>query len=1153
MASKLNTVTVALIFALLTLPLYAEEQRIGPLDPSAGGSVTASLFPTTTCTGTHDLTVAFVPFTVQPQFAPVQWLNVPSSIKVDSNQSYIDVTIPLDKMAPGTYVGAVFYRCDKCDVGGNCAGQITSDFVRIEVVPPATFGASSADANFGGLVNGQPQSIHDLTVSVIGELKNSTFMQLTGAANVIETLEDKYADRQLTSNNLSDISFVKTVGTTDKNGRMSTQVQPIDEEDVLPGNGRYVLAGIPNAEEIYIGVDLSLKGITEARKHPDQYFVFTLDGQMGVISKADFVHALTHEGLHASLSGKYNTETKDGKSRGACLEEEVEGFRVGNAAARALGLPEDSTTPGANYGGGSNSNYPTQFPQLVPGQESTDPTRKPAPKTNTAPTKTSALPTQTLSNEGYCFMEGSSLRCEGTNPGFALSLDAAARATLPQISGLRAPCSFGASGWMCTTAPAAVAQCAGGTCKIEAAGAACEQDGKGVRCNAMPVYQLACTSPTSCTLSDPLAREGDEALATAANALYAATQSADCNRAGLGEFRILNPMGGLALPSNGGDDVLANVLAAFARDTTPGSPQQQFLFQFALAGRDAPSMTWPGAGSRTADVGSDTLPQRGVIGVGPSSTGLFSHGGFDYQLQGGNFGSMNIGAWLNDQAFDLYLKSRTRFGDTQYSTLLFDDYRQDSAVNALRAAGYSNFESNPCRNVLVPTDPNYKRTGRNGGNSWGEKRDDQWAIKRVGYTDDESSAWRLVLDKSAPVVVAVIDTGLDWHHADIDPASVWRNEDEIADNGVDDDKNGYVDDVIGWDFVADNNRPWDYDGHGTFVTGIIAAKHNEVGIAGISPNARIMVLKGVSNFGTTRASWLAEAVVYAVDNGAKILNLSVGGPHESKMEQAALEYARQQGVLVVAAAGNSGVELKDFGPGGHDSVLTVGATHVDDRAAEFSNFGDKVDLVAPGVDVLSLRARGTDVNYRPWQDDKYKLGAYVVGDDKRYEHASGTSFATPIVTATAALVLGNNPKLTGSELASILTQTAMDIEAPGRDPYAGNGMINPRAALAAAPNFHVAAEITRVELLPAGAPTAAQVWGTIDATQFKRAWVQMGPGENPGAWRFVGQKRKFPIRDGQLATIPLADFAPSGPWTIVVNVEDKNGVVKRGKYLVRIP
>ena len=271
------------------------------------------------------------------------------------------------------------------------------------------------------------------------------------------------------------------------------------------------------------------------------------------------------------------------------------------------------------------------------------------------------------------------------------------------------------------------------------------------------------------------------------------------------------------------------------------------------------------------------------------------------------------------------------------------------------------------------------------------------------------------------------------------------------------------------------------------------------------------------------------------------------------MERAALGYAHKKGVLVVAAAGNSAAKLKDFGPGGHESVLTVGASGVDNEAAAFSNFGDAVDLVAPGVGVLSLRARATDVNYRPWQDDAYQPGAHIVGDDKRYVHASGTSFSAPIVTATAALLLGNQPALGASQLASILTQTAVDLGTPGRDAATGHGMVDPRAALAVGPDFRIVAQISRVELAPAAAPTTVQVWGTVDAARFKRAWMQIGAGEDPQAWRFVGQKRKLPIRDGVLAVIPRAEFETPGPWTVVVNVEDRNGVVKRGRFLLRIP
>jgi len=476
-------------------------------------------------------------------------------------------------------------------------------------------------------------------------------------------------------------------------------------------------------------------------------------------------------------------------------------------------------------------------------------------------------------------------------------------------------------------------------------------------------------------------------------------------------------------------------------------------------------------------------------------------------------------------------------------------------VDQLAALGISDYEPNPCRVVLVPTDPNYTRTGRHGGNSWGAKLDDQWAIKRVGFANDESSAWNLVDDTAEPVVVAVIDTGLDWHHLDIDYRSIWRNEGEIADNEIDDDNNGYVDDVIGWDFVEQNNRPWDFDGHGTVVAGIIAAQHNDVGIAGVNPDARVMVLKGINNFGTSRASWLAEAIVYAVDNGARIVNLSVGGEHTSTMEQAALEYAREKGVLVVAASGNEGIELDDFGPGGDDNVLTVGATHDDDRAAGFSNFGDKVDIAAPGVDVLSLRARYTDANYRPGRqaEGEYTVGDNYVGDDKRYLRVSGTSFSTPIVAGIASLVMAKNPQLTGPEVEQILLQTASDVDFPGNDKYTGNGMVDARAALSVGADFSVKAEITSVVLEPADAPVVAHVYGTVDASDFKRAWMQIGPGENPGGWRYVGPKRKYPIRDGELALIPINQFYGSELWQVVINVEHKNGVVKRAVFPIEVP
>ncbi len=689
--------------------------------------------------------------------------------------------------------------------------------------------------------------------------------------------------------------------------------------------------------------------------------------------------------------------------------------------------------------------------------------------------------------------------------------------------------------------------------------------------------------------------------------IYGATQSHDCNKAGFAgetdggfsyagsslrgiDYRLRNVVNPSFGPDSSTDFHLPGRYTGSQQFDGPTErptivqPLQGMLYPLRGFGMDE----WPNNNPSHTETGADkdpvkiTIGEAGTFGSTGLGVGYSDDAGEAYSkpnmhpglldaadnlindwlknapILGSNslFDSINIETPLDGLPAELqrYQPNQFTLAGTTYVTVTVDEQHIGDVILALEKAGITDYEYNVCRKVLTPTDPNYLRTGRHGGNSWGEKEDDQWAIKRSGFTADENSAWNLVPESAAPVVVAVIDTGLDWHHLDIDANNIWRNSAEDPDNGVDDDNNGYVDDVIGWDFFAESNRPWDFDGHGTVVAGIIAAAHNDAGIAGINPYVKIMVLKAVNNFGTTRASYLAEAIVYAVDNGAQVINISVGGAHATRIEQAALNYAYQAGVLVVAASGNDGIELDDFGPGGNDYVLTVGATHVDNRAAAFSNYGDKVDLVAPGVDVLSLRARYTDANYRPGPEDdgEYEVGDNYVGDDKRYLHVSGTSFSTPIVAGIASLVLSKSPELTAVEVERILKQTATDIEFPGNDQYSGHGMINAKAALSVENDYSVTAEISRVDLVPAEAPQFARVYGTIDASKFKRAWMQIGPGENPGSWRFVGPKRKYPIRDSELGIIPIRNFNSEGIWQVVVNVEHQNGVIKRAAFPVTI-
>lgn len=1132
--------------------------------------------PAFDCPGRHLVTATFTPFPTPGGFAPVPWITLPKLVELEAGQSspWIDVQLNLGQLQPGKHQGIISLKCVACDQGA-CAHKAIATAVDVEIPYPTVFGASPADAKFGGLVGGQPVTAQELLPNVLSDIKKSSFASLPGATAIFKTLDEHYLD-----NNSSDISFIRTIDDTNsKSGRLGVKIVPVDGLSKGPGNGVYSENSL-GMEEIYLGVDMSMKGIQAARQNPSDFYVFTIDGNMGVISKADLVHNLVHEGLHATIAGSQDVPQPRGGAAGASIEEEREGFRVGNAAARALGLPEESADPQPSaYNSGSNPAYKPFFPTLVPGAAGapaktpaagSKAATTPAPATTPVPgssSSSSMVPTyNNAPASGFCANEGSGLACDGA-PNFALVCDEAttggASCTL-EGTGLTNPCAFENGHWTCDEMPPAVASCSAASCSYESdiVTDVCRDEGQYV-CDQLPAFVLACEPEATCRLEAFPPQETADCLTDdclTGQVLYAATQNLDCDLAGSGGLQVIKRLGTYdVFPSGRDDDVVGRVRDAFAReaDTTNGASLESYKFLLVPQERDFRFDVGPGSDSRNTSVDASAGPLKGSVKVSVESTGIFSYGGATYQLHGASFGSFNFATPSTGlpPGIEPFVSQQLSIDRSNYTTVTFENVYRGIILRGFRDAGITDYQNNGCRKVAVPTDPNYLRTGRNGGNSWGAKEDDQWAIKRVGFTDDADSAWNLVPESAAPTVVAVIDTGLDWHHKDIDANNIWHNADEIPGNGIDDDHNGYVDDVIGWDFLAKSNRPWDFDGHGTVVTGIIAAAHNDAGIAGINPHVKIMVLKGVNNFGTTRASVIAEAIVYAADNAAKVINISVAGPHVSRMEQAAIDYAHKKGALVVAAAGNDGIELDDFGPGGEDDVLTVGATHLDDRAAAFSNYGDRVDIVAPGVDVLSLRARYTDANYRPGGDDegKYAVGDNYVGPDKRYLHVSGTSFATPIVAGIASLMMSKNPALMADEVRRILLQTAADVDIVGDDKYTGHGMVDARAALSVDKDFSVTAEITNVTFVPADGPQFVRVTGTVDASRFKRAWMQIGPGENPGGWRYVGAKRKFPIIDGTLGTIPIKEFTSSGLWQVVVNVEHNNGVIRRAAFPVEIP
>jgi len=258
------------------------------------------------------------------------------------------------------------------------------------------------------------------------------------------------------------------------------------------------------------------------------------------------------------------------------------------------------------------------------------------------------------------------------------------------------------------------------------------------------------------------------------------------------------------------------------------------------------------------------------------------------------------------------------------------------------------------RAVLMPNDPQFAQL---------------WGLHNTGQTGgtpdadiDAPEAWDIHMGSSG-VILAVIDTGVAYNHPDLDDGSasnIWTNDVELNGiPGVDDDNNGYVDDILGWDFLGEDNDPTDYYPHGTHVAGTIAAiGNNSTGITGVNWYASIMPLRFIGPFGYGDTAKAIEAIFYAVDNGARVINASWGGEGFSQALNDAISYANDRGCLFVAAAGNSSSDndTNPFYPATYDlpNIISVAATDHNDNPAWFSNYGaTSVDVAAPGVNVFS--------------------------------------------------------------------------------------------------------------------------------------------------------------------------------------------------------
>lgn len=323
-----------------------------------------------------------------------------------------------------------------------------------------------------------------------------------------------------------------------------------------------------------------------------------------------------------------------------------------------------------------------------------------------------------------------------------------------------------------------------------------------------------------------------------------------------------------------------------------------------------------------------------------------------------------------------------------------------------------------------PNDPNFSKL---------------WGLDNSGQTGgtadadiDAAEAWD-VQTGSDGVVIAVIDTGVDYNHPDL-AVNIWNNSGEIAANGIDDDGNGFVDDVRGWDFANNDNNPFDDNNHGTHVAGTIGAVgNNGTGIAGVNWRVKIMPIKFLSGGGSGTTANAIKAINYATRMGAHITNNSWGGGGYSQGLRDAISAANGAGILFVAAAGNNESDNDSYPnyPSGYDlpNVIAVAATDHNDQLAYFSNYGAaSVDLGAPGVNI------------------------YSTIPNNRYASYSGTSMAAPHVAGAAGIIKAQHPELLSSGIKSRLLG-GVDILSSLAGKVLSGGRLNIKNSIASSSNM----------------------------------------------------------------------------------------------------
>ncbi|HET9250761.1 MAG TPA: S8 family serine peptidase [Candidatus Eisenbacteria bacterium] len=457
-----------------------------------------------------------------------------------------------------------------------------------------------------------------------------------------------------------------------------------------------------------------------------------------------------------------------------------------------------------------------------------------------------------------------------------------------------------------------------------------------------------------------------------------------------------------------------------------------------------------------------------------------------------------------------------------------------AAANALRATG-----------AVVAASPNY-RFGLH------FLPDDlylvyQWYVDDLSFADIRLPfAWDVERGDSA-VTIAILDTGVDAGHPDL-AAKMWTNPDEIAANGIDDDGNGFIDDVKGWDFGVGDNDPApqatmdstgiDVGFHGTFCAGIAAAgTNNGEGIAGASWESRILPLKISEPDGGITTEAIGGAFLYALDEGASIISMSFGAHADTGAAagevpaffESLVDLATAQGTLCVASAGNESDSISVY-PAATDDVLSVAATDFNNERASFSNWGPWVDIAAPGSLMWSTIARNYTVNA---VNQLLYILAFGWDGVNPYMYGDGTSFAAPLVAGVAGLVRARYPSLTPAQIRQHLVSTG-DVIAYD---------------LAIGPKVNASTAVSSV-------PTAVEIEATSPSA--RRLRVTPNPFRGAGRIRFdlpAPGEASVAIYDvtGRLVRTLAEGTRSSGPHTIDWDGRDDRGTpLGAGIYFVRL-